>query len=209
VTWGREVLQLLTKDATLDDLCVGDYWEIYQEVRGWHAETDSETGDIVWKYAISLDKFVGFVGAPPSKADWSRYHQAEGQENLSRVMRNRLRFVAGRPPLPATVADTIAANVHPDAAVYLAGDDGDGAPAGVVVLARASRTGYNVSVCGDTVVDTSDVPSVPVRYRTRAQRASYRPFLRPEIKLVVERSGHSVEALILKGREAFEKEGYY
>jgi hypothetical protein len=193
---------LLTRDAALDEYTLEQYWEIYQEVRGWHQEYSEKTKLWEWKYLLTLDEFLSVVGEPPSKASWSRYHQTEGREGLSRVMRNRLRAAMNLPPLPDTVAEVMDRWVRPNSSVWLAGDG----EADRVVLVGASVRACTVAVDGDQCVMTLSAPTNAVHPRTRSQRESYRPFLRKEIKFVVESSGHTAEELILKGREAYDRE---
>lgn len=121
----NNAVTLVTKDATLDDLSVADYRDIYEELR----ERDPQTG----AYAISLDKFVTLVTSQYSKAQWSKYHNGETQ--LTRAMRNELRCVVGLPPLPPTVADAVTAVTSPDAAVWRVG----ATPAEHVIMVTTSE----------------------------------------------------------------------
>lgn len=105
-------VRVLTRDASVDALGDTDYREIYDEVRGF----DAQTG----RYAVSLDEFVGLVGSQFSKAAWSKYHR--GELELNRTMRSELRRAVGLDALPLTVADAVA-GVDPDAEVVQVGED--------------------------------------------------------------------------------------
>jgi hypothetical protein len=106
-----QLVALVTKDATLDDLSTQDYRDIYDELREKH--------DVTGVYAVSLDKFVTLVSSQYSKAQWSKYHN--GETTLTRTMRNELRRCVGLKVLPPTVAEATAA-ASPDAAVWQIGD---------------------------------------------------------------------------------------
>ena len=101
---------LVTRDASLDNLSVADYRDIYDELRARDAATGA--------YGVSLDKFVTLVTSAYSKAQWSKYHN--GETALTRTMRNELRRAVGLPLLPPTVAEAAAA-ASPDAAVWQVG----------------------------------------------------------------------------------------
>ena len=101
---------LVPRDASLDDLSVADYRDIYDELRARDAATGA--------YGVSLDKFVTLVTSAYSKAQWSKYHN--GETTLTRTMRNELRRAVGLPLLPPTVAEAAAA-ASPDAAVWQVG----------------------------------------------------------------------------------------
>lgn len=103
----------VTKDATLDDLSVQDYRDIFTEVRE----------------KMSLDKFVALSGSQYSKAQWSKYEHDETMAP-SRAMRNDLRRAVGKKELPLTVAEAVGA-ASPDAAVWQVGD---GVPQHVIMV---------------------------------------------------------------------------
>lgn len=110
---------LVTRDATLDNLSVGDYLEMCEELR----PIDPKTGN-----RLSIDKFIARIGSQWSKPLW---HQVIGGEKLpNRSQRNELRAAMGLPLLPPTVADATA-QASPDAAVWMVGD---GVPEHVIMV---------------------------------------------------------------------------
>jgi len=113
----------ITVDATLDDLSLSDYRDIYDEIRLRHPVTGA--------YVVSLDKFVTMVSSAYSKAQWSKYHN--GETTLTRTMRSELRVAVGLAPLPPTVAEATAA-ASPDAAVWQVGE---GVPDHVIMVTAA------------------------------------------------------------------------
>lgn len=110
---------LVTKDATLDDLSVGDYRDIWEEARRL---------DLPPKERISFDKVIALCGSTLSKAQWAKYEN--GDITLTRQMRNDLRRLVGRSELPPTVAEATA-QASPDAAVWSVGD---GVPDTVIMV---------------------------------------------------------------------------
>ena len=109
---------LVTRDATLDDLSVADYREIFDELKQGH----------------SYGQLVTLIGSAYSRALWQQYDAGERQ--LSRGMRNELRRAIGKPELPPTVAEATAA-ASPDAAVWQVGE---GVPEHVIMVASAPVT---------------------------------------------------------------------
>lgn len=107
------VVTQVTADASLDDLSVQDYRDIFTEVRE----------------KMSLDKFVALSGSQYSKAQWSKYEHDETMAP-SRAMRNDLRRAVGKKELPLTVAEAVGA-ASPDAAVWRVGD---GIPQHVIMV---------------------------------------------------------------------------
>lgn len=95
---------LVTKDATLDNLSVNDYRDIFTELR----------------QNLSLDKLIGVMGSSYSKATWSKYER--GEMELNRTMRSELRRAVGQSELPLTVADAVSHRTSPDAEVWSVGD---------------------------------------------------------------------------------------
>ena len=95
---------LVTKDATLDNLSVNDYRDIFTELR----------------QNLSLDKLIGVMGSSYSKATWSKYER--GELELNRTMRSELRKAVNLPALPETVADAVSHRTSPDAEVWTVGD---------------------------------------------------------------------------------------
>jgi hypothetical protein len=180
-------LELLTRDATLDDWSTEKYIEVYQEVRGW------DEGER--KFALPLRKWVQLAGGTLTIADWNRFdHSVEsGDIKLTRPIRNTLRRVVGAPPLPTTVAETIATNVSPDAAVYRLGSGvGDN-----VVIVGDVGTGVSLFVNGDVrVQESSDDSSVDVQGRTSPRRKYFNPRLPVEYGPRVKASGKSAAELI-------------
>ena len=156
---------LVTRDATLDDLSVADYRDIYDELRGRDPVTSA--------YTMSLDKFVTLVTSSYSKAQWSKYHN--GEATLTRTMRSELRRAVGLKPLPPTVAEATAA-ASPDAAVWQVGSG----PADHVIMV-AGYEPMTLHVNGAVSV-ASKAPDVPQNARvtavTRTER-SRRHYARP------------------------------
>lgn len=103
---------VVTANAGQDSLTDADYREIYDEVRGF----DAESG----KYRVSLEVFVGLVQSEFTRAAWSNYHL--GKMRLNRTMRSELRRAVGLPALPPSVAEAVA-GVDEDATVVRVGDD--------------------------------------------------------------------------------------
>lgn len=155
---------LVTRDATLDDLSMQDYRDIYDELR----ERDDRNNS----YAVSLDKFVTLVSSQYSKAQWSKYHN--GETTLTRAMRNELRRCVGLKPLPPTVAEATA-TASPDAAVWSIGDG----PAEHVIMVTASEpltlhvngavsvADYAAGMPCNTGYNGQGATKSPQRYRTR------------------------------------------
>ena len=158
----KPFVTMVTRDATLDDLSLTDYRDIYDELRG----RDPVTG----AYAVSLDKFVTLVTSAYSKAQWSKYHN--GETTLTRAMRNELRRTVGLAPLPPTVAEATAA-ASPDAAVWQVGDG----PAEHVIMVTtpepiALHVNGAVSVVS-TETESQQNARVTGVTRTPAQRRHY------------------------------------
>jgi hypothetical protein len=176
-------LELLTRDATLDDWSTQEYVDAYQELRRWDEEKQ--------KFLLSLDKWVKLIGEPPSKGEWNRLDR--GEVGWTRTLRNKLREVVGAPPLPLTVQETVATNVSPDAAIYRLGVGiGD-----QVVIVGDVGTGVSLFVNGDVrVSDTTGAPSVDVRARTLPRRKYFNPRLPVEYGPRVKASGKSVAELL-------------
>lgn len=110
--------ELLTKDATLDDLSISDYRELFEEIRYDSAQD---------KY-LSFDKFIDYIHSGYSKALWAQFSKQEIAPN--RGMRNELRRARGLPVLPPTVAE-VTAQASPDAEVVMIGD---GVPDRIVMI---------------------------------------------------------------------------
>ncbi len=154
--------QLLTRDATLDDLSVQDYRDIYDELRG----RDPVTG----AYAISLDKFVTMVSSAYSKAQWSKYHN--GETTITRTMRNELRRCVGLPLLPPTVAEATA-GASPDAAVWQVGE---GAAEHVIMVTTHAPITLHVNGAVSVAAPPPQMPQrddVTAVTRTGAPRKHY------------------------------------
>lgn len=106
---------LVTKDATLDNLSVTDYRDIFTELR----------------QNLSLDKLIGVMHSQFSKATWSKYER--GELELNRTMRSELRKAVNLPALPETVAEAVGTRTSPDAEVWTVGNG----TAGKVLLVGA------------------------------------------------------------------------
>jgi hypothetical protein len=111
---------LLTKDASLDDLTLADYADIWAELR----QTGSDK-------PRSYDKCIELMASGPSKARWQQFEK--GEAGLSREMRNALRTWAGLATLPKTVLEAVGA-ASPDAAVWHIGIVGETAPDTIIMV---------------------------------------------------------------------------
>lgn len=155
-------INLVTRDATLDNLSTQDYRDIYDELR----EKDERNNS----YAVSLDKFVTLVSSAYSKAQWSKYHN--GETVLTRTMRNELRRCVGLKVLPPTVAEATA-SASPDAAVWQVGEG----PAEHVIMVTTQEpitlhVNGAVSVASSAAQMAQD-DAVTAVTRTVAQRRQY------------------------------------
>jgi len=100
-------MEILTTNATHDDLTDEDYRDLYHELRGY--DPDSKN------FVLSLRGFADFLGSAMSHAVWAKYDKSEAQ--LTRRMKNELRSKAGVPLLPPTVDEAMSV-VSEDASVY-------------------------------------------------------------------------------------------
>lgn len=153
------VVTMVTRDATLDNLSDKDYREIYVELCRL-----SEDGKRT-KESLSFDKFIALVKSEFSKPLWAKYEG--GGVRLNRKQRNELRRAMGLPLLPPTVADATA-QASPDAAVWTVGD---GVPEHVIMVSETPVTLYvNGSV--STVAQNRDVTVVtrPLRRSAPVKR---------------------------------------
>ncbi len=121
----NQTVSLVTKDATLDDLSMGDYRDIFDELR----PIDPKTGN-----RLSLDKFIASIKSQWSKALWGRYDN--GEPVLNRSMRSELRVGVGLPPLPLTI-EQATAQASPDASVWKVGE---GTPEHVIMVGNEQIT---------------------------------------------------------------------
>lgn len=138
---------LVTRDATLDDLSVADYRDIYDELR----------------QDKSLGAVVALLQSEYSRAMWHQYEH--GERALNRTMRNELRAAMNRTLLPPTVAEATA-QASPDAAVWTVGD---GVPEHVIMVSATPVT-LHVNGSVSTVAQTSNVTGVT---RGKFQRKRY------------------------------------
>ncbi len=187
----------ITCDATLDDLSLSDYRDIYDEVR----LRDPVTG----AYTVSLDKFVTLVTSAYSKAQWSKYHN--GEATLTRTMRSELRRAVGLVPLPPTVAEATA-TASPDAAVWQVGD---GAADHVIMVAGCDPITLHVNGAV-SIATTPTLPLVtPVTSGRKRARNAPRPFVSNEQEarqraLYLLGSGATWREIINRGLDALEQE---
>jgi len=138
----------VTANATLDDLSVQDYREIYEELR----------------QTLSLDKLVAQLGSAFSKATWSKYEARK--LDLNRTMRSELRRGVGLPELPKTVADAVAESTSPDAAVWKVGDG----VAETVVMVAGTSVALTVNSEGEVTEGHVTAVTRPVRGDTTRRR---------------------------------------
>ena len=112
---------IVTKDATLDDMSINDYHDLFYEVR-----YDSLTDKL-----MSLDTFRNHIGSRFSKALWGQFHHREITPN--RDMRNELRAARGMALLPPTVAEATSQS-SPNSMVMRIGE---GIPDRIVMIAQS------------------------------------------------------------------------
>lgn len=143
---------IVTKDATLDDLSVNDYHDLFYEVR-----YDSLTDKL-----MSFDKFINNVHSGYSKALWAQFYNHEILPN--RGMRNELRSARGLPLLPPTVLEATSQS-SPDSMVMRIGE---GVPNRIVMLGRSKPFSLRVN---ESAVDIIE----PVTRVTRKRKPVIRP----------------------------------
>lgn len=146
---------LVTKDATLDDLSVSDYHDLFYEVR-----YDSLTDKL-----MSFDKFIANVHSQYSKALWSQFYNKEIVPN--RGMRNELRAARGLALLPPTVAEATNQS-SPDSMVVRIGSD---VPDKIVMIGHSQP--FTISVNESAVEIIESKPHVTTVTRQR------KPLVRP------------------------------
>lgn len=88
---------LVTKLAELESLTDEEYKDIYNELRGFHADTGL--------FDLTLGQFAKLINTQVSRAAWWKYHA--GELELGRSMRNELRARVDLPLLPPTVEEAI------------------------------------------------------------------------------------------------------
>lgn len=173
----------VTADATLDDLSAADYMDIYLELR----------------QTTSLDKFIAIIGSTYTKAVWSRYER--GDYKLNRQMRDELRSAMPHlfSPLPLTVADAVARNTSPDAAVWMVGD---GVAEHVILV--AGHESMTLHVNGSV----TEVPKVPCN-TSNTSAAPRKPIIRPVASIAQDERREALKttwrAVIEAGLEAMEQ----
>ena len=148
---------LLTRDATLDDLSLSDYMDMFWEIRG----------------KMSLDRMVVELRSEYSKAQWWKVEHSEMVPN--RIMRNELRRHHNRPPLPPTVAE-VTAQASPDAAVWQVGD---GTPDTVIMVTAPHPLTLHVNGSVTVAGNGADVPCYPSNTPLPAQVRRRRHVTRP------------------------------
>ena len=97
-------MQLVTSNATQDELTETDYRDMFDEMR--------TTGS----YATIADRLHSVY----SKASWRKYEL--GQMELTRIMRNELRAANNLPPLPPTITEAVSI-ASQDASVWWDGSE--------------------------------------------------------------------------------------
>ena len=173
----------VTADATLDDLSAADYMDIYLELR----------------QTTSLDKFIAIIGSTYTKAVWSRYER--GDYKLNRQMRDELRSAMPHlfSPLPLTVADAVARNTSPDAAVWMVGD---GVAERVILV--AGHESMTLHVNGSV----TEVPKVPCN-TSNTSAAPRKPIIRPVASIAQDERREALKTtwrdVIEAGLEAMEQ----
>ena len=184
----------LTENAGFDPYSNADYKEMFEEGRGLYVD---EAGTQQWR--MGYGKFCELVGMDEStKAEWNRWYRDERGygtvKALPREMRNALRKLMGLPLLPPTVAEAVAQNTSPDAAVYMVGDG----VADTVVLLAPRHDAVTLYINGDVRVgmDVSSQSGGGVPSGTRSRRPMYRPVLTPGLGERVKASGLSAAELI-------------
>lgn len=170
----------VTKDASIDAFTEQDYIEIYQEVRGY----DEAKKGTRQEYAVSLDKFVEmYVGAYPSKAAWSKWHN--GDMALNRTMKNQLRFAGGIPLLPLSIEQALA-DIAQDAEIVQIGDSAE--PHRVIKIATTES--LTIYVNGTITATRQDEPVTSrvtdVTTQKNDTRRRYRPELPEECRKLID-----------------------
>lgn len=141
-------VKLLTALAATADLTPAAYRAIYDQVA---------TGR-------SLRNIELVLRSGASYAWWGRY--ANGEAKLDRERKNELRAWAGLPELPLSPGDAVAAQAHPDAAVYLVG----AGPASRVVLVGIDVPAVSLHVNGNCTVSADTAHNGLVRDYTGHRR---------------------------------------
>jgi len=133
----QTAVSLVTALAETGDLSADEYRAIYDRVA---------TGRSLRNVELALRSSVSFGW-------WAKY--AAGQKVLDRERKNELRAWAGLPQLPPSVGEAVAEHVHPDAAVYLVGDQ----PASRVVLVGADVSDIDLHVNSHVATITAWSPA--------------------------------------------------
>lgn len=136
----QPAVSLVTALAQAADLSDTEYRQIYDRVAA---------GRSLRNIALALRSTVSF-------AWWGQY--AAGDKALDRDRKNELRSYDGLPELPPTPAAVVAADAHPDAAVYHVGD----LFATRIIMVGADVPAVTLQVNGNCTV--IDVPPVALPY---------------------------------------------
>lgn len=150
-------IELLTKDATLDDLSTGEYHELFEEIRY----------DSTLDKFLSFDKFIEHIHSVYSKALWAKFSSGEIAPN--RGMRNELRAARGLPLLPPTVAE-VTATASPDSEVTKIGQ---GTPDRIVMIEYTEPVTIQVNDSSVEIVENQ--PSKVVTSVTTKRKPMVRP----------------------------------
>lgn len=115
----------VTRNATMDDLSIAQYREIFEELRNdgsLKARVAAATGKTPNPdQPLSYDNWIVATGSKFSKALWQKYATGE-LDAPNREMRNELRALVNLPLLPPTIAEAISV-ASPDAEVLRIGHE--------------------------------------------------------------------------------------
>lgn len=166
----------ITANAGQDVLSEQDYLDIYQEINPKHHVTG--------KPAMSLDKFVAFIGSRFTKATWNNWLLSKQASN--RTMRNELRAAVGMPALPLSIEEALS-DISQDAEIV---EIGNGETRRVIKLKTVENivvyvngtitaTSQDTTLAARVIEVTSEDNSIPESSPrpARPRRQRYRPEL--------------------------------
>lgn len=140
-------VERITKNATMDDLSISQYRDIFEELRndgGLKAKVAATTGKAPDpEKPLSYDNWIVATGSKFSKALWQKYATGE-IDAPNRDMRNELRALVGLPLLPPTIMEAISV-ASPDAEVLRIGDE---TPDRLIMVGLPSETGVTIHANG-------------------------------------------------------------
>jgi len=192
--------QLLTRDATLDDMSAGDYFTEFLKVRARMSPGAmvKEFGNPEWTPKETENHRQYFF----------RYERGE-MDRQNREMRNVLRRAQGLPTLPPTVADCVAL-ASPDAAVWRIGD---GIPETVIMVAGGAaldlHVNSSVALLTDSTQGDATNAAEPLQADTqykRTRKPSYRPTCPPDVEEWIKANAIDPQEVYRRGMETIKAE---